>query len=98
MHIDIQLNSKLNNNLSLFILAHKKANWTALGFSKPEITYIEKKIKADERFIVVNQFTRLVCIQLMEEFEKKKTYHEKLEALRGTGNKLCSTLNGHKYD
>jgi leucyl aminopeptidase len=34
----------------------------------------------------------------MEEFEKKKTYHEKLEALRGVGHKLCSVVNGHKYD
>jgi leucyl aminopeptidase len=98
MHSELQLNSKLNNNQSLFILAHKKANWAALGFSKPEITYIEKKIKADERFITINQFTRLVCVQLMEEFEKKKTYHEKLEALRGVGSKVCSVVNGHKYD
>ncbi|MES2559711.1 MAG: leucyl aminopeptidase [Bacteroidota bacterium] len=98
MHTDIQLVSKTNNTLSLFLLAHKKANWASLGFAKNEIAYIEKKIKADEQFITINQFTRLVCVQLMEEFEKKKTYHEKLESLRGVGNKLCSTLNAHKYD
>jgi leucyl aminopeptidase len=98
MHTDIQLVTKANNSLPLFILAHKKANWASLGFEKKEISYIENKIKSDDRFITINQLTRIVFIQLMEEFEKKKTYYEKLEALRGVGNKLCGAINGHKYD
>jgi leucyl aminopeptidase len=98
MHIDIQLANKVNNTVSVFILAHKKANWTSLGFGKEEISYIEKKIKADEKFITINQFTRIVFIQLMDEFEKKKTYYQKLEALRNVGNKVCNAINAHKYD
>jgi leucyl aminopeptidase len=98
MHIDIQLTSKQSGSQSLFILAHKKSNWAALGFGKNEIVYIEKKIKANDKFITINQFTRLVFVQLIEAFDKKNIYHEKLEALRVVGNKVCSTINAHKYD
>lgn len=98
MSTTILLNTKINTSQSLFILAHKKANWNSLGFTKEEIAYLEKKIKADEKLITINQFTRLVMVQLMEEFDKKKTYHEKLEALRGTGHKVCNAVNAHHYD
>jgi len=98
MHTDIQLINKVNNAVSVFILAHKKANWSSLGFGKEEISYIEKKIKADEKFITINQFTRIVFIQLMDEFDKKSTYYQKLEALRNVGNKVCNAINAHKYD
>ncbi len=98
MHIEIQLTHKQSATQSLFILAHKKSNWATLGFAKNEITYIEKKVKADDKFITVNQFTRLVFIQLIEEFDKKKTTYEKMEALRSVGNKVCTNINAHKYD
>lgn len=98
MHIDIQLTHKQSATQSVFILAHKKSNWATLGFAKNEIAYIDKKIKADDKFITVNQFTRLVFIQLMEEFDKKKTTYEKMEALRSVGNKVCTNINAHKYD
>lgn len=98
MHTAIVLQSKLNPTISHFMLAHKKSDWKGLGFSVAEAAYIEKKIKAADHFIVVNQFTRLVLIQLMEEIDKKKSYPEKLEALRGVGNKICTNINAHKYD
>ncbi len=98
MHIDIQLAHKQSATESLFILAHKKSNWAILGFAKNEIAYIDKKIKAEDTFITVNQFTRLVFIQLIEEFDKKKTAYEKTESLRGVGNKVCTNINAHKYD
>jgi leucyl aminopeptidase len=98
MHITIQHTTKQSDTESLFILAHKKSNWASFGLQKNEITYIEKKIKADDKFITVNQFTRLIFIQLIEEFDKKKSYHEKLESLRGIGNKVCTNINAHKYE
>jgi leucyl aminopeptidase len=98
MHTDIQLLVKLNPATPLFILAHKKTNWSNYGFDKTQIGYIEKKIKANDTFITINQFTRLVFVQLMEEFEKKHSYNEKLESLRGVGHKLNTNINAHKYD
>lgn len=98
MQTSIQPINKLDPNSSLFLLAHKKANWAELGFSKAEIIYINKKIKEEETLITINQFTRLVFVQLMEAFDKKKTYFEKIESLRVAGHKAGTTLNSHKYD
>jgi leucyl aminopeptidase len=92
----IKLSGKTNNNQSVFYLAPAKTRWSTLGFSQSEIAYIHKKIKTDEHFITINRFTRLVFIQLSEEFEKKE-HALRLESLRGVGHKLCSTLNMHKY-
>jgi leucyl aminopeptidase len=98
MHIDIQLTAKANTSTPLLILAHKKTQWSGFGLSDQEITYIHKKIKAGDTYITINQFTRLVVVQLMEEFEKKQMYHEKIESLRGVGHKICNLINAHKYD
>jgi leucyl aminopeptidase len=98
MHISIQPASKLNPATPLFLLAHKKTNWSLFGFDKAQIAYIDKKIKSNDTFITINQFTRVVFVQLMEEFDKKKSYYEKLEALRSAGNKICTHINAHKYD
>ena len=96
MTLSIKLSAKTDNNTSILYLANKKTKWATLGFDKKEITYIDKKIKADEKFVIINQFTRVVFIQLMEEFDKKENY-QKLENLRGVGNKICTALNSHKY-
>jgi hypothetical protein len=68
----IHISSKSKSDASLFILTSKKTNWLKLGFEKKEVSYIEKKIKSDEHFITINQFNRLVFIQLIEAFEKDK--------------------------
>jgi leucyl aminopeptidase len=94
----IELSNKLTPDTSLFILAGKKTNWQNAGLSKSEAAYIDKKIKADENFIIVNQFNRLVCIQLTDEADKKKNAYERAEVMRNAGNKLCSVLNSHKYE
>lgn len=96
MHTSIQLKTKASNNKSTLYLANKKTDFKSLGFEKKEIDYINKKISAKENLILVNQLTRLVYIQLIEEVEGKDE-PQQLELLRGTGNKLCTALNAHKY-
>ena len=66
MTTKINITTKSNNQLSTLIVTNKKAKWSILGFSKPEIAYIEKKIKATDTFITINQFERLVFVQLIE--------------------------------
>lgn len=97
MQTRIHTTSKLNNTTSTIFLANKKSNWDGAGFDKKELAYIQKKIKADEKFITINQFNRLVFIQLVEEFEKKSASHQ-LEALRVCGSKMCGVLNAHHYE
>jgi leucyl aminopeptidase len=96
MHTSIQLKTKAGNNKSTLYLANKKTDFKSLGFDKKEIDYINKKISAKENLILVNQLTRLVYIQLIEEVEGKDE-PQQLEFLRGTGYKLCTALNAHKY-
>lgn len=96
MHTSIQLKTKASNNKSALYLANKKSDFKSLGFDKKEVDYINKKISAKENLILVNQLTRLVYIQLIEEVEGKDE-PQQLELLRGTGNKLCTALNAHKY-
>jgi len=89
--------TKINNSQSVLFLANKKSNWDGAGFDKRELAYIDKKIKADEKFITVNQFNRLVFIQLTEAFDKKNHWQQ-LEELRNTGNKIAAAINTHNYD
>jgi len=96
MTVSIKHSTKTDNNITTFFLANKKTKWEALGLDKKEIVYINKKIKANDNFIAINQLTRIIFIQLMEEFDKKSNY-QKLENLRGVGNKICSTINAHRY-
>lgn len=96
MHTSIQLKTKASNNKSALYLANKKTDFKSLGFDKKEVEYINKKISAKENLILVNQLTRLAYIQLIEEVEGKDE-PQQLELLRGTGNKLCTALNAHKY-
>jgi leucyl aminopeptidase len=94
----IHISSKSKSDASLFILTSKKTNWLKLGFEKKEVSYIEKKIKSDEHFITINQFNRLVFIQLIEAFEKDKKTPQEFEQLRAVGNKLCNAINAHQYE
>lgn len=93
----IKASIKHNNNISTIFLCNKKTKWEQFGFDKKEIEYIYKKIKADDNFITINQFSKISFIQLIEEFDKKTNY-QKLESLRGVGNKICATINAHKYE
>ncbi len=97
MTTEISVSAKNNTKLSTLIVATKKSKWADFGFSKAEVSYLEKKIKADDTFITINQFERLVFVQLTEEFEKKNE-QAKLEGYRAVGNKVCAALNAHKYE
>ncbi len=97
MQTRIHTGNKISPEHPVLFLANKKSNWDGAGFDKRELAYLHKKIKADEKFITINQFNRLVFIQLVEEFEKKNKSGQ-LEALRSTGNKVCHAINAHKYE
>lgn len=92
----ITVSNKLDPKISTLFITNKKAKWEAFGFEKDEITYILKKLAADENFILINRFNQLVFVQLIEEFESKDKY-EKLEGFRKAGDKIANAINQHKY-
>jgi len=93
--IKFELIRKPISDAPLFLMASKKTNWQQSGLSKKEADYIEKKSKENESFIIINQLNRLVCIQLTEEADKKKSAYERAEYMRNSGHKLCVALNAH---
>ncbi|MFA6261555.1 MAG: leucyl aminopeptidase [Bacteroidia bacterium] len=97
MNPEIKSTTKLNPNISVAILATKKSNWKQWNFTPEEVVYLEKQIKADKKFIVINQFKRLVFVQLMEEYAHVESYR-KIEGMRESGNKICVQINAHKYN
>lgn len=96
MQSTIYLKNKVTQGQSVIYLANKKTDWKQLHLSKAESDYVQQKIADKEHFIVVNQFSRLVYIQLIEELENKSE-PQVLETLRGVGHKLCNGINAHKY-
>jgi leucyl aminopeptidase len=93
MPTTFQLLPKINDKLSIAILAGKKTKLNAyLGDN--EIKYLEKRIAADEKFILINQLTRLVMV-LIDDADKNA--EKRIEKFRVAGNKVCVAVNTHKY-
>jgi len=93
MATSIQKAVKTESNASIVLLADKKTKWLSYNLSEKEVAYIQAKLKADERLIVINQFDRLIFVLIPKD---KKERFSQLEDLRANGNKICSALNVHK--
>jgi leucyl aminopeptidase len=93
MAVSIQKASKPLSASSVVLLADKKTKWSDYDFSAKEISYINRKIKDDDKLITVNQFERVVCIVLPKD---KKEQYVRSEDLRMAGSRVCAILNTHK--
>lgn len=93
MATSIQKAVKSESNASIVLLADKKTKWLSYNLSEKEVAYIQTKLKADERLIVINQFDRIIFVLIPKD---KKERFAQLEDLRASGNKICSALNAHK--
>ncbi|MBX7205614.1 MAG: leucyl aminopeptidase [Bacteroidia bacterium] len=93
MATSIQKAVKSESNASIVLLADKKTKWLSYNLSEKEVAYIQTKLKADERLIVINQFDRIIFVLIPKD---KKERFTQLEDLRASGNKICSALNAHK--
>lgn len=96
MQTTIHLQNKAISGKSTLYLCNKKDKLAILGFDKNEEAYIQKKLKADEHYILINRLNALIFIQFTDDFIKK-TSAEKLESYRGLGQKMCVALNAHGY-
>lgn len=95
MQVTINVKKKAAINASTLYLAGAKTDWKTLGLDKKEIDYVKKKITEKETFVTVNQFTRLVFIQIDTDLTDT-TDPKQLENLRAVGSKVCGILNAHK--
>lgn len=94
---EIKTGTALRPSVSLAILARRKSDFSKWKFSKDELVYIEKQFRDKKKFVLLHQFSRIVVIQLLEEFDKMESYR-KMEGLRVVGHKLCKLLNAHHMD
>jgi leucyl aminopeptidase len=77
----------------IVILADTKSKFKSVGFTKEELSYLEKEIKKqDKKLIPVNQYNRWVFVQILD---KKKEGYLMLESCRKAGDQMASLLNKH---
>ncbi|MHB8259851.1 MAG: leucyl aminopeptidase family protein [Bacteroidia bacterium] len=78
---------------NLVILGKSFKNKTEYGLSPEQLTYIEKQLKDEKKFVAINQFTRMVFVVLID---GKKESSQQKEALRRTADKVTAVLNEYK--
>jgi leucyl aminopeptidase len=95
--IQIKRQDKPKTGQNSVYLFHKKDKLNALGLSKEELSYVAKKQKVGDHYILLNRLTHLILLQDISEFEKKSE-NAKQESLRGLGAKIATALNTHQYN
>jgi hypothetical protein len=74
-----------SNELSSFLL------------SAEEIAYVEKKLKEDEKYILINRLSHHIFLQQIVDFENKPE-GLKREKYRALGAKISQALSVHNYE
>jgi len=87
--------TQLAKNDNLILIGLKNSDYSAYLKSDEENKYLKKKIKEDKKQILINQYNRLVYINIID--NKILKDKDKLkETLRRDASKFSSGLNGHK--
>lgn len=84
-----------NNQTPLVLVGNKKTKWADFGLNKDEVSYVQTKIKADEKNITLQNLDRLVFIVLDPGQDADYKNNEKY---RHAGNEICGKLNSAKAD
>lgn len=92
--MEIKKASKLGAKDNVAFLVNTEKDIDSKFFSKEEITFIKKEIKADNKQIEVNRLTSFVYVLIIE---KEDSYQNK-EKVRIAGANLIATLNKNKVD
>lgn len=83
----------LSSKEDIVLLGTSKGDFSKYGLSKTELNYVQSQIKSDKKLIQINQFSRWVFVQIIE--EKKQGYLTN-EACRKAGNSLAGLINENK--
>ena len=92
----ISKKSELSNTESIILLCKKNSVFNSYGLKKDEIDFIKDEIVKKEKFcICLNQLSRFVFIQVIDE-KKEKT--QVLESLRKAASKVHSLIIENKIE
>ncbi|MBS1645843.1 MAG: leucyl aminopeptidase family protein [Bacteroidetes bacterium] len=78
---------------NLIIVAKTFKNKNEYDLTNEQVSYIEKQIANEKKIITINQYTRIVCVVLLD---TKKEAPQQKETLRKAGSSLTTVLNEHK--
>lgn len=78
------------------LLLFKNEDFSSSFFTKEEVAYIKSELKAEKKFIVVNQYKRMVYLQKINNDKKSQGYQ--LEQARKSGASLFTRLQANKYE
>jgi len=92
----IILKTAIDKKSCLLLLAEPKSKLQTATLSEAENQYVNKKRTEGEKFVVINRFNTLLCIQFTDDLNKKNS-HQRAENLRVLGHKVGGVINQHKY-
>jgi leucyl aminopeptidase len=92
MHIAIKRTSTLRKDDHLIILADNDKNIPDSIFSREELAFLKKERKAEKKQITINQYTRMILIQMVDVSDKPQ--YQLLEIARKNGSTIASRING----
>lgn len=96
MNSTIRKTNNISPESNLVVLAKNNTKFKNYNFSKQEQSYIEKELtKKDKKLIVINQYTRFVFIQKVDE---KKELYQTLENFRKAGDGITGLANKQKIE
>lgn len=84
-----------NKQTPLIIVGNKKTKWADFGLTKEEISFVQAKIKADEKNITLQNLGRLIFIVLDPGQDADYKNYEKY---RHAGFAICAKLNNEKVE
>ncbi len=93
MTINIQKQISIAASQSIVVLTDDFDKLKEVQFSDDELYFVKKSIENKEKLIIVNQYKRLVFIQILPDDEDE---NEKREKIRRAAAKLKSFLNRNK--
>ncbi len=93
MTINIQKQISIAASQSIVVLTDNFDKLKEVQFSDDELYFIKKSIENKEKFIVINQYKRIIFIQILPD---DKDENEKREKIRRAAAKLKSYLNRNK--
>ena len=93
MNTTIRLSASNNEKESLILLVSNMKQVPSGHFSKEEMQYITKELKEDKKTVLINQYNRIVAIQVLDETKDK---NKSLEKCRKAGDLLQASVNKHK--
>jgi leucyl aminopeptidase len=95
--VKLTYSEKFKPNKNAVFLFSNSAELSNFLLSAEEIAYVEKKLKEDEKFILINRLSHHIFLQQIDDFESKQE-GLKREKYRAIGAKISHTLAAHNYE